>query len=245
MSFIIDRFTGGPVGIDTIAASIVSVSLSKNEIKRGESIVITPTVLDKENNNVINEGKVFIYLDNAIVANITAGESYSLVDTNSLTFGEHEVYAIYEGFNKSNLHYLNSTSDKVKFNVTKFTKTTTTTVEIEDNSVNVDVPVVITPIVKDDNGTIIMGLVEIYVNGVKVNTTEVGDNFIYRDTSKAGIYNVSAKYLGDETADTVYAPSSSQNYTFTVKLYSIDIEITDMEAKVVSTSDTAIFITTA
>lgn len=213
-------------------ATNISVSLSKNEIKRGESIVITPTVLDKENNNVINEGKVFIYLDNAIVANITAGESYSLVDTNSLTFGEHEVYAIYEGFNKSNLHYLNSTSDKVKFNVTKFTKTTTTTVEIEDNSVNVDVPVVITPIVKDDNGTIIMGLVEIYVNGVKVNTTEVGDNFIYRDTSKAGIYNVSAKYLGDETADTVYAPSSSQNYTFTVKLYSIDIEITDMEAKV-------------
>ena len=70
-----------------------------------------------------------------------------------------------------------------------------------------------------------MGLVEIYVNGVKVNTTEVGDNFIYRDTSKAGIYNVSAKYLGDETADTVYAPSSSQNYTFTVKLYSIDIGI--------------------
>ena len=55
-------------------ATNISVSLSKNEIKRGESIVITPTVLDKENNNVINEGKVFIYLDNAIVANITASE---------------------------------------------------------------------------------------------------------------------------------------------------------------------------
>ena len=197
------------VTVYTSYTTEISIELSKNSITKGESIIITPTVVDQKG-NAVDEGQITFYdgEDNPIeTIDLKTNKTYEYKATAS-----GSIYAKY--LDNNELKLTGSISDARTFTVNLPTYNTTTTLELSSSEMVYGQNITIKAYVVDENGNnVTSGFINIYDDAYAYNDYvarfNVSETSNYTDTkySSGHTQYLYAKFMGLTTDEAIYNPS--------------------------------------